>query len=70
MDRANDIFDQIDTDKSGGIDKGEVTIRLLWRWVTVAAAVRRSKARRGARCAQNARMPGCMCGKVCPTLSF
>ena len=29
MDRANNIFDQIDTDKSGGIDKGEITIHLL-----------------------------------------
>ena len=29
MDRANDIFDQIDTDKSGGLDKGEITIHLL-----------------------------------------
>ena len=29
MDRANDIFDQIDTDKSGGIDKAEVTNHLL-----------------------------------------
>ena len=29
MDRANNIFDQIDTDQSGGIDKGEITIHLL-----------------------------------------
>ena len=29
MDRANNIFDQIDTDKSGGLDKGEITIHLL-----------------------------------------
>ena len=29
MDRANDIFDQIDTDKSGRLDKGEITIHLL-----------------------------------------
>ena len=29
MDRANNIFDQIDTDRSGGIDKGEITIHLL-----------------------------------------
>ena len=29
MARANDIFDQIDTDKSGGIDKAEVTNHLL-----------------------------------------
>ena len=29
MDRANDIFDQIDTDKSGGLDKDEITIHLL-----------------------------------------
>ena len=29
MDRANNIFDQIDTDQSGGLDKGEITIHLL-----------------------------------------
>ena len=29
MDRANNIFDQIDMDKSDGIDKGEITIHLL-----------------------------------------
>ena len=29
MDRANNIFDQIDKDQSGGLDKGEITIHLL-----------------------------------------
>ena len=29
MDRANDIFDQIDTDKSGGLDKVEISKHLL-----------------------------------------
>ena len=29
MDRANNIFDQTDTDQSGGLDKGEITIHLL-----------------------------------------
>ena len=28
MDRANNIFDQIDTDQSGGIDKGEIAERI------------------------------------------
>jgi len=29
MDRANDIFDQIDTDRSGGLDKVEISKHLL-----------------------------------------